>query len=72
MQIVRIDRMLLASNTYPAETRSNNCGRYTLLSLIYLGYYSSKQKCSLSTPDTLFNLIGGTERGSHATTDHYL
>ena len=37
VKMMQIDRMPTASKTLPADTRSNNSGRYTLLSLIYLG-----------------------------------
>ena len=33
-----IDRMSVVSKTCLAETRTNNSGRYTLVSLIYLGW----------------------------------
>ena len=33
---MQINGKLYASKTYTAETRSNNSGRYTLLSIIYL------------------------------------
>ena len=31
VKLMQIDRLLFASKTSPAETRSNNSGRYTLL-----------------------------------------
>ena len=36
LKLMQIDSTPDASCTFPAETRSNNSGRYTLLSLIYL------------------------------------
>ena len=36
VKLTQIDRILASFETFPAETRSNNSGRYTLLSLIYL------------------------------------